>query len=355
MATWLVLLAGGRGVRFWPLGRRRRPKQLLALLSPQSLLAETWARVAPLGTPARSWVITATDLAAACRHELPDLPPARVLGEPEGKNTAAAVALAALLALREDPRAILAVFPSDHVVADAAGLRALARRALRCAREDDAFVTLGLRPTRAETGYGYLELTAPAVAGEPAPVSAFIEKPDAQRAQAFLGSGRHLWNSGIFFLPARRLAASFAELAPAIWAPLAALPAGDPASPRFKRALRAAYAELPAESFDVAVMERAAGVKVIAADIGWSDVGGWAALGERLPAVGGNRVQGELVALDAKDNIVIDREGLTALLGVEGLVVVRSGGALLVARRERLDALRELVALVAAREGGRHL
>jgi mannose-1-phosphate guanylyltransferase len=355
MATWLVLLAGGRGIRFWPLGRRRRPKQLLSLLSAQSLLAETWTRVAPLGRPERSWVLTAADLAAACRRELPALPPARVLGEPEGKNTAAAVALAALLALREDPRAVLAVFPSDHVVGDPAGLRRLARRALRCAREEDAFVTLGIQPTRAETGFGYLELAGPIVAGEPLRVAAFIEKPDAVRADSYLDSGRHLWNSGIFFLPARRLAESFAALAPEIWAPLAALPAAAPGSPRFARALRAAYAELPARSFDVAIMERAAGVKVIAADIGWSDVGSWAALGELLPTVDGNRVQGELVALDARDNIVVDREGLTALLGVEGLVVVRSGGALLVARRERLGALRELVAMIAARDGGHHL
>jgi len=355
MATWLVLLAGGRGVRFWPLGRRRRPKQLLSLLSAQSLLAETWTRVAPLGRPERSLLVTAADLAAACRRELPALPAARVLGEPEGRNTAAAVALAAQLALREDPRAVLAVFPSDHLVTDAAGLRALARRALRCARDEEAFVTLGIRPTRAETGFGYLELAGPPQPGEPVRVAAFIEKPDAARARSYLESGRHLWNSGIFFLPARRLAESFAALAPEIWAPLAALPAADPASPRFKRALRAAYAALPARSFDVAVMERAAGVQVIAADIGWSDVGGWAAMGELLPTVDGNRAQGELVALDARDNIVVDREGLTALLGVEGLVVVRSGGALLVARRERLDALRELVALVAARTGGHHL
>ncbi len=355
MATWLVVLAGGRGVRFWPLGRRRRPKQFLSLLADQSLLAETWTRVAPLGRPERSLLITAADLAAACRRELPALPPARVLGEPAGRNTAAAVALAAQLALREDPRALLAVFPSDHVVADPAGLRRLARRALRCAREEDVFVTLGIRPTRAETGYGYLELAGPAQTGEPQRVVAFIEKPDAARAGGYADSGRHLWNSGIFFLPARRLAESFAALAPEIWAPLAALPAVDPASPRFARALRAAYAEMPARSFDVAVMERAAGVQVLAADIGWSDVGSWAALGELLPAVDGNRAQGELIALDARDNIVIDREGLTALLGVEGLVVVRSGSALLVARRERLDELRELVALVAARAGGRHL
>lgn len=355
MAAWLVLLAGGRGTRFWPLGRRRRPKQLLPLLSPRSLLAETWARVAPLGRPERSFVISAADLAPACRRELPALPPARVIGEPAGRNTAAAVALATLLALREDPRAVLAVFPSDHVVADPAGLRALARRALRCAREEDAYVTLGVRPTRAETGYGYLELAGVASAETPQRAVAFIEKPEAARAAAYAASGRHLWNSGIFFLPARRLAESFAALAPAIWAPLAALPALPPASPRFRTALRAAYAEIPARSFDVAIMERAAGVKVLAADIGWRDVGGWAALGELLPALAGNRVQGELVALHARDNIVVDREGLTALLGVENLVVVRSGGALLVANRARLDALRELVALLEARAGGRYL
>lgn len=355
MAAWLVLLAGGRGTRFWPLGRRRRPKQFLPLFSSRSLLAETWTRVAALGSPERSLVISAADLAAACRRELPALPPARVICEPEGRNTAAAVALAALLALREDPRAVLAVFPSDHFVGDPAGLRALARRALRCAREEEAYVTLGIRPTRAETGYGYLELAGAASSETPQRVVAFIEKPDAARAAAYADSGRHLWNSGIFFLPARRLAESFAALAPEIWAPLAALPALPPTSPRFRAALRAAYAAIPARSFDVAIMERAAGVQVLAADIGWSDVGGWAALGELLPAAGANRVQGEVLALGAQDNIVVDREGLTALLGVENLVVVRSGGALLVADRARLDALRELVALLETRAGERYL
>lgn len=357
MAAHLVLLAGGRGTRFWPLSRRHRPKQLLPLLGRRSLLEDTWTRVAPLGDAARSWLVTAADLRADCRRALPALPAAQVLGEPAGRNTAAAVALAAVLALRQDPRAVLAVFPSDHHVADVPAFRRLARRALRCAREERAFVTLGITPTRAATDYGYLELAGAARGDEPVDVARFVEKPAAPLAAEYAASGRHLWNSGIFFLHAAALRASFERHAPALWAALDALPDTPADRPRWRHALEAAYDALPSIAFDVAIMEkeREVPVRVIPADVGWSDVGGWSALGELLAPSAGNRVEGDVVALDATDNIVLDREGVTALLGVEGLVVVRAGDAVLVARRDRLDDLRELVGLLAAREGGRYL
>ncbi|MBN2171904.1 MAG: mannose-1-phosphate guanylyltransferase [Candidatus Krumholzibacteriota bacterium] len=347
MAVHLVLLAGGRGTRFWPLSRRRRPKQLLPLLDARTLLRRTWERVAPLGRPERAWVVTAGDLARACRRELPELPAARVIGEPEGRNTAPALALAGALALAEDPRAVLAVFPSDHHVADEPAFRRLVRRALRCAREEGALVTLGVTPDRAETGYGYIETEGRAAGGEPLPVRRFVEKPGAARARRFLADGRHLWNSGTFFFTARALAEAFLTHAPDLWEAVAPAAAAFP-GPRFARRLREAYRALPAASFDVAIMEKAARVRVLPADVGWSDIGHWISLGALLPERAGNRAHGELVAVDAADNVVVDTEGLTALVGVRDLVVVRAGGALLVCHRRRAQALRDLVAALAA-------
>ena len=237
-----VIMAGGAGKRLWPLSRAARPKQLLPLLSDQSLLRDTWERVAPLGKRERAWVVTAADLKAACRRELPELPAARVLGEPVGRNTAPAMALAAALARREDRRALLAVFPSDHHIADTAGFRALCRRALRCAREEEALVTLGVPPTSPETGYGYIETAGPPAAGDDRPltVKRFVEKPDLATARRFLRGGRHLWNGGIFFLPIGALIEAFIAHAPEIWAAAEAI-AAHYGQPGFSRALKREY------------------------------------------------------------------------------------------------------------------
>jgi mannose-1-phosphate guanylyltransferase len=354
MAVHLVLLAGGRGTRFWPLSRRSRPKQLLPLLSDRSLLRETWERVAPLGRRERSWVITASDLVKECRRELPELAASRILGEPVGRNTAPALALAAALARKEDPRAVLSVFPSDHHIGDLRGFRALVRRALRCAREERALVTLGVRPTEPETGYGYIETSQPVQGDGAVPVKAFVEKPDLARARRYLKSGRHLWNSGMFFLSVDTLAEAFAEFAPEIWEPVQEL-AGLHGGRRFAAAFERIYPELPSVSFDHAVMERARGVKVMPAEVGWSDVGNWTALETLLDESEGNHVSGQVLAIDAKNNIVMDEEGLTALLGVENLVIVRSGGALLVCHRDSVQSIRGLVARLEDETDGCHL
>ena len=354
MAVHLVLLAGGRGTRFWPLSRRSRPKQLLPLLSERSLLRDTWDRVAPLGDAARSWVVTAEDLTAECRKELPELPAARVLGEPVGRNTAPALALAAALAKREDPAAVLAVFPSDHHIADTEGFRELARRALRCAEEERALVTLGVTPTAPETGYGYIEADGAIEGDGIAGVKRFVEKPDLERASRYLNSGRHLWNSGMFFLSVDALDAAFEAHLPDTWAAVREL-AEHYGTPRFDDAFRETYERLPSLSFDKAVMENAEGVKVLPAAVGWSDVGNWSALDALLDEREGNRVSGQVMTLDANNNIVMDEEGLTALLGVDDLVVVRSSGAVLVCHRDRVQSIRELVNRLERETDGGHL
>ena len=342
MATHLVLLAGGKGTRFWPLSRSGRPKQLLPLLSSRSLLEETWRRVRPLAAPERIWVVGSEALRRETLRVLPDLPRQNFLGEPRGRNTAAAVALGAAVILRRDPRARLAVFPTDHHVADARGGRKLMRAALRCADEQRALVTLGVEPEGAETGYGYIECAKRIRSGQAQPARKFVEKPSESRARRFAKSGKHLWNSGMFFFRAADLAEAFAKVAPKIWS-RAESAAESHGKRGFARALEKAYSRMPAEPFDVAVMEKAERVWVIPARMGWSDLGSWTALGDRLPREKGNRVRGRVMALDAQDNIVVDPEGLTALLGVRDLVVVRAGDVLLVCHRDRVQSIRQLV------------
>ncbi|MCP4548867.1 MAG: NTP transferase domain-containing protein [bacterium] len=342
MAIHLVLLAGGRGTRFWPLSRRRKPKQLLPLLNEHSLLRNTWDRVRDLSDAEHGWVITADDLAAGCMSELPELPPSQIIGEPVGRNTAPALALAGILAEASDPDAVLAVFPSDHHISNGDSFRDMASAAIREAESGVTLMTLGIRPDRPETGYGYIA-TAPGLEpGAIAPVDQFVEKPDLATAEGYVEGGRHLWNSGMFFFSVRALRASFLEHAPEIWNTLAPLGA-EFGTKGFAGSLRDRYQSLPSVAFDVAIMERAANVKVIPVDFAWNDVGHWLALGMELPEVEGNSALGDLLTVNAKNNIVVNHEGLTALVGVEDLVVVRSGDAVLVCHRDQAQALREVV------------
>lgn len=345
MSVHLLLLAGGKGTRFWPLSRPERPKQLLPLLSDKTLLRETYERVRSLGTPERIWVLGANSLKKQIRAELPELPAAQFISEPVGRNTAASVALGAALALKQDPRAVLAVFPCDHHIVDAAAFRRAARLALKAARQEPVLVTLGIRPDRPETGYGYIRLAEAIKMGQAQVAKAFVEKPALPRAKRYLSGGRHLWNSGMFFFGAEVLREAFLANAPDIWEPAEDLADSYPGR-RFAGRLAKEYSSIPARSFDVAVMEKAGNLRVVPAEFGWSDVGNWEALGGLLEETDGNRIRGRVRALDSRGNIVIDTEGLTALLGVENLIVVRSGERLLVCHRDRAQSVRKLMELM---------
>ncbi len=345
MATHLLLLAGGKGSRFWPLSRAKRPKQLLPLTGEESLLRETYGRVKSLAGSERTWILGSAALKRATLAELPELPATRFIGEPEGRNTAASVALGAALALSEDPRAVLAVFPCDHHIADVPAFRRAARLALKAAREEEVLVTLGVPPDRPETGYGYIRLGGKIRLDSVQKVEAFIEKPGPRSAERFRSDGRHLWNSGMFFFRASVLREAFLASAPDIWEPAEALAASYPGA-GFVRRLRREFPQIPARSFDVAVMEKAAEIRVVPTNMGWNDVGNWEALGQLLDEAGDNRSRGRLVSLDSKNNIVMDPEGLTALVGVENLVVVRDGKRLLICRRDRAQSVRDMTELL---------
>jgi len=335
-----VILAGGRGTRFWPLSRKRRAKQLLALDGKQTMLQQTVARLAPMAAPTRFWIITNDDLRPAILRQLPKLPPKQIIAEPAGRNTAPAIGLAAFLLLRHDSDAVLGLFPSDHVIADPAQYRATLSRGIEIAAAGDNVVVLGIRPTRPETGYGYIESGAPDHDG-PLRVRRFTEKPELAKARQFLQAGNYFWNSGMFLWRADTLANALHEHLPNT-APLLEKIAAAYSTRKFAETFRKLYPKCENISIDFAVLEPRSAkgeaqsrIFCLPSDFGWNDLGSWAALHEHQaakvkPGDGSLVSASDSFALNAKNNYVHAPGKFVALVGVSNLVIVETEDALLV-------------------------
>jgi mannose-1-phosphate guanylyltransferase len=340
-----IILAGGRGTRFWPLSRKRRAKQLLALDGNETMIQQTVARLAPMTAPSRFWIITNDDLRPAILRQLPKLPPKQIIAEPAGRNTAPAIGLAAFLLLRHDPDAVLGLFPSDHVIAEPAQYRATLSRGIEIAAAGDSIVVLGIRPTRPETGYGYIEAASPE---DDAPdqqgslrVRRFTEKPDLARARQFLDAGNYFWNSGMFLWRADTLANALREHLPKTARLLEKIAAAY-GTRKFADTFRKLYPKCENISIDYAVLEpRSAkgeaqsGIFCLPSDFGWNDLGSWTALHEHhvakaKPADGSLISASGSFALNAKNNYVHVLDKFVALVGVSNLVIVETEDALLI-------------------------
>jgi mannose-1-phosphate guanylyltransferase len=345
MATpeiYCVLMAGGSGTRFWPASRRQRPKQFLPIAGGEPLIVETWKRLEGLVPPERVLVVTTADQAEEVRALLPALPPLNLIVEPQARNTGPCVALAAFEVRQRCRDSVQIVLPADHVIRPREAFQRTLRAAVREANQSGALIVCGIQPSFPATGFGYVQAgeILRQVDGQPVMrVLRFVEKPDAARAQSFLAEGGYYWNAGIF-----------------VWHTDSILRAVEQYMPRHFAGLEQArrgtdiveiYRELPAVSIDVAVLERAEGVRMLPIDYFWSDVGSWSALPEvAQPDAGGNVITGgaELLAEESGGCVVHAAAGeVVALIGVHDLIVVHAGRATLVCPRERAQDVRRIV------------
>jgi mannose-1-phosphate guanylyltransferase len=349
--TYAVILAGGWGERLWPMSTRARPKQLLSLTGGSSLVGNTLRRVEPLVSLEGSLVMTGESLKDRMVDELKSIPPERIIGEPVGRNTAPAIALAARLLLAADPDAVMLVLPADHMIGDDAAFRASMDLAVRAAQEQRALVTLGVCPTRAETGYGYIRTLRESGIEGVLEVASFEEKPDAERARAYLEDGGYYWNSGMFVWRADVFLSEVERHLPDVAAALSGITCG-PGGDGFASELSRFYGSVEGISVDYGIMEKAEGVLVVPSDFGWDDVGAWPAVARIWPGdADGNTVRGDALVIDSSDCVVYSESGTVAVLGMEGVVVVRTEDATLVVPKDRAADVKRIVEGLRAREG----
>ena len=348
MATQWVVMAGGSGTRFWPWSRRSRPKQLLALASQQSLLAETFARLGAQATKDAGWMVIGEPYAEICHQQVPAVSPERVLREPVGRNTAAAIGLAAVhIAKTVDPSAVMAVLPADHFVLDGPAFCRAIEQAARHA-ERGVICTLGIQPTYPETGYGYIEQSdkpiqeaSDGVYG----VKRFCEKPDYATAKKFVEAGTFYWNAGVFVAQAATVLHEISLQLPQLSKALETIQASL-GSEAYAQVLATQYDSIESISFDHGIMEGAEQVAVLPTDCGWSDVGSFAALaamqsaGQILPSC-----MGRSVCVESKGAHVFSTESehVVAVLGLPDVVVMHTADATLVMPKAQAQQVRDVV------------
>jgi len=341
-----VIMAGGSGTRFWPASRHHRPKQLLALTSEVPLLRVTADRILPLVGAERLWVVTTASTAEATRELLDEIPPGHILAEPTGRDTAACAAYAARIVLHHDPDAVCLVLPADHVILDEDRFRSAMAAGAAAIEEHGGLLTFGIKPTHAETGYGYLRLGRRNFEEGGWPVhhlEQFVEKPDLETASEYLTDGGFLWNSGMFAWRATDLLAEVKRQLPLLFDGIGVI--GDAIeTPAEKDVLEEIYPHLPRTSVDFGIMESARQCWTMPVDFDWSDVGSWPALADVLATDdNGNTSRGRTVDSESRNNILVGDGVLIAAIGVNDLVVVATPDAVLVIPRSEAQKVKGVV------------
>lgn len=343
---YAVIMAGGRGERFWPLSTSRRPKQLLDLVGEKPLIAQAVERVADFISPDRVFVITNADLVEATAAALPDLPRDNIVGEPMGRDTAAAVALGCALVKSRDEEATFAILTADQVMGDLPVFRQTLLDAFSLAEREDVLITMGITPLHPDTGFGYIrvdERKDDDSDTEFYTVKKFEEKPDLQRAREFVTSGKCYWNSGMFIWSVRSLRKAMLRHCPALTR-LMDVMGPHISQDSFQENLRSEYEQLTKISIDFALMEKADNIVMAVGKFAWDDVGSWPALERHFPKDEyGNTVAGQAEMLDASDNIVVSKNHFTACVGVSDLIVVQAEGVTLVCDKTKAQEIKRLV------------
>ena len=343
--VYAMILAGGSGTRLWPRSRERMPKQFLDITGSRSMLQEAVDRVEPLIPLERTFVITNREYVSIVQEQLPALPPANVIGELAGRGTAPAIGLGAVALRHVDPDATMIVLTADHLIRKRDEFLSVLGVAVHVA-EDGHLVTLGIHPTHAETGYGYIErggLLRDEGGYGVYRVERFTEKPDLERAEAFVRAGRYSWNSGMFIWKVETILEETRRLMPAMSAHLDEI-AESYGTPRAEATLQRVWPEIEKQTIDFGIMERAERVAVIPVDIGWNDVGSWGTLLDLLPGdQDGNILTGNVVAVDTDASLIYSSGRLIAAIGLREMVVVDTEDATLICPKDRAQDVRQIV------------
>ena len=342
-----VIMAGGKGERFWPLSTSKHPKQLLALVGDKPLIAQAVERLDGLIPPEDVFGVTNADLVEATRDAAPMLPPENIVGEPIGRDTAAAVACGGALVGARDPAAVFAVLTADQVMGDLDVFKATLRSGMNLAEKNEILVTIGIQPTFPSTGFGYIESGADFAKAEGVQFKKavrFVEKPALPKAQEYLASGRFFWNSGMFIWSVPTLAKAFAAHCPAMSELMTTL-TSYAVRGEMVQGLEKTYPALGKISVDYALMEKADNIVMACGTFSWDDVGSWPALESHFPQdANGNTLIGDCQQIDSKNNIVYSKDRLTAVIGAENLIVVQADGVTLVCPKEKAQEIKKMLA-----------
>jgi mannose-1-phosphate guanylyltransferase len=349
---YAVIMAGGKGTRFWPRSRERRPKQLLNIVGRRSMLQQTVTRIGRLLPVENIFVVAGNSHGEEVRAQLSELPDENIILEPVGRNTAACIGLAALLLNHRDPAATMVVLPADHLIIDEELFLATLRAAGALARNQPALVTLGIRPTAPETGYGYIETGESAGKTQDHTfyrVTSFHEKPDHEKAKEYLERGNFYWNSGMFVWQAAAVLEAMQDHLPGLHTDLQKL---RPflGTGELEAGITSIYPDLESISIDYGVMEKADNVLMVPADFGWNDLGSWASMRQLWPRDAQHNVyQGDILALNSQHNVVYSPQRLCVLIGIEDLIVVDTEDALLVCPVSRAQDIGKVLDLMRQR------